>query len=375
MKIAILVSLFPPKWLAGTEIATYNTARHLAKQGHEVHVITSSDKELPKDSIEQGFYVHRIEFPRVRFLGTALFGLKALLRLKRVKPDIIHSQSITMGAVGFLAKKCLGKPHVVYGRGTEVYLPWLFKKPISRLVLRNADAAIALTQDMKREMQKIWNRDIFVIPNGIDLERFDNLPRDEMRAKLQATADDRLILFVGRFRPEKGVKYLIKAMAILRQSDQSARLLLVGEGPEEESLKRLVRKLNLESYLEFVGQIQNEEVPRYMAAADILVLPSLSESFGIVVLEAMASGLPVVATRVGGLPEIIEDGRNGFLVKPKNSEQIAERLLLLLGNDELRARISGNNRDKAKGYSWEMVTARLEQVYQKCLANLQLPSP
>jgi glycosyltransferase involved in cell wall biosynthesis len=369
MKIAILVSYFPPQRLAGTEIATYNTARHLAKQGHEVHVITSSDKELPKDSAEQGFYVHRLGSTQLRFLGAAVFWLKALPRLKRLKPDIVHGQSIAMGVAGFLAKKCLRKPYVVYGRGSDVYLSWLFKGLISRLVLKNADAVIALTQDMKREMQKSWNRDIWVIPNGIDLEGFDNLPRDEMRAKLRAKANEKLIIFVGRLRPAKGLKYLIKAIDIVKQSDQSARLLLVGEGPEEESLKRLVRKLNLESYLEFVGQIQNEEVPRYMAAADILVLSSLSEGFPVTVLEAMASGLPIVATRVRGLPETIEDGQNGFLVEPKNPGQIADRLLRLLGNDELRASISANNRDKAKGYSWEKITARLEQVYQKCLAN------
>jgi glycosyltransferase involved in cell wall biosynthesis len=374
MRIAILVPLFPPKWLAGTEIATYNTARHLVKRGHEVHVITSLDRELPKEGVEQGFYVHRVGFPRLRFLGTALFWLKALLRLKRLKPDIVHGQSIAMGVVGFLAKKLLKKPYVVYGRGTEVYLPWLFKKLISRLVLKNAEAAMALTQDMKREMQKSWNRDIWVIPNGIDLERFDNLPRDEMRVKLRAKAGERLILFVGRFRPEKGVKYLVEAMAIVRQNYRSARLLLVGEGPEEDSLRQLARQLDSGDYLEFVGQIQNEEVPQYMAAADIFVLPSLAEGFPVTVLEAMASGLPIVATRAGGLPEIIEDGHNGFLVEPKNLEQIADRLLQLLGNDELRARFSANNRGKAKGYGWERVTASLQEVYQKCLGNPQPPS-
>jgi glycosyltransferase involved in cell wall biosynthesis len=370
MRIAILVRFFPPKWLAGTEIATFNIARHLARRGHQAHVMTSLDEGLSKESLEQGFYVRRISFPRVRFLGTIVFWLKLLLRLWKLKPDLVHSQDISMGVPGFLAKKFLRRPYIVWGRGNEVYFPWLFKKPISKLVLRNADAVIALSEDMKREMQKIWDRDIFVMPNGIDLERFDDLPREEMRVRLQTKADDRLIIFVGRFRPEKAVTYLIEALAVVRQKDQSARLVLVGEGPEEDNLRQLVRHLNLGDCIDFAGQISNEQVPQYMAAADIFVLPSLSEGFPNVVLEAMAVGLPVVASRVGGLPEIIEEGENGFLVEPKMPEQIADRVLLLLRNDGLRIRIARNNRAKAKGYSWEGVVNRLVEVYQDHLVSV-----
>jgi glycosyltransferase involved in cell wall biosynthesis len=101
-----------------------------------------------------------------------------------------------------------------------------------------------------------------------------------------------------------------------------------------------------------------------MAASDVFALPSLSEGFPIVSLEAMASGLPIVATKVGGLPEIVEDGQNGFLVEPRNPGQIAERALLLLNNDKLRQRISGNNKEKVKEFSWENVVSRLEGLYR-----------
>lgn len=367
MKIAILVLLFPPKWLAGTEIATYNIARHLAKRGHEVHVITLLDEGLPKESLEQYFYIHRIRFPRIKFLGIIILWVKVLLLLKRINPQLVHVQSIAIGIAAFLAKKLLKKPYVVWGRGSEVYLPWLFKNRISRLVLRNADAVIALTEDMKTEMQKICNRDAYVIPNGIDLERFENLSRDEMRGKLQAKAGEKLVISVGRFRPEKGVRYLIEAMEIIRQKGQPVKLLLGGEGPEEENLKQLVEQLNLGSCINFIGQIPNEKVPQYMAAAHVFALSSLSEGFPNVVLEAMASGLPIVASKVGGLPEIIREGQNGFLVEPKNPEQIAERVLLFLNNDELTQRISRNNKQKVKEYSWGSAVSRLERLYQSLL--------
>ena len=364
MRIAIVVGQSPPKWLGGTEIATYNIARHLAKRGHEVHVITSLDDGLPGYSMEQGFHVHRIGLLRVRFLGIIMFWLRRVLKVRRLGPDIVHCQSIMMGVVGFLGKKLLHKPYVVWGRGADIYMPWLFKTPILRLVLKNADGVIALTEDMKKEMQKTRAGGISVIANGLDLERFAALRREEMRGKLQTKPDQRLIVFAGGFRPVKGVTYLIEAMNVVREKHRSAMLMLIGKGPEEDTLRHLAERLDLGNCVRFVGQVPNDAVPQYLAAADVLVLPSLSEGFPNVVLEAMAAGLPVVASRVGGLPEIIEEGHNGFLVEPKSPEQIAEKVLLLLGDDELRKRISENNREKAQGYSWERVVDRLEEVYR-----------
>jgi len=265
---------------------------------------------------------------------------------------------------GFLAKKLLRKPYLVWCRGSGVYLPWRFKRAGLGLALRNADAVIALTKDMKREIQKICNREIIVIPNGIDLERFQNLSREEARNKLQIKADDKIIIFVGSLRPVKGVKYLIKAMKIVRQKEPNARLILIGNGEEKQDLVKLTGDLNLGNLITFVGKIPNEKVPEYMAASNVFVLPSLSEGFPLVSLEAMACGLPIVVSRVCGLPEIVEDGKNGFLVESGNPEQIAEKVLLLLEDDELRERMSRNNKEKVKDYTWEGVIGRLERIYE-----------
>jgi glycosyltransferase involved in cell wall biosynthesis len=121
-----------------------------------------------------------------------------------------------------------------------------------------------------------------------------------------------------------------------------------------------------------VGKVPHDEIPAYMASADVFVLPSLSEGFGIAALEAMAMGLPIIATKVGGLLEIIKDGENGFLVEPRNPVEIAEKCVLLLTNDDLRASISRNNREKAKDYSWEKVIERLEKVYLHVLWERKL---
>lgn len=370
MKIAILVSGFPPKWLAGTEIATYNIAKYLAKRGHEVHVITSLDEGLPKENIEEGFYVYRIKTMEQLHLGPIFFSIKSIFKIKKIRPYILHSQSILRtGLTCFIAKKLFKKPYVAYCRGSDIYSSWMFKKVISRLVLKNADAVIALTEDMKREIKKIYERDIFVIPNGINLERFKNLSREDIRRRLKIKEDEKIIISVGGLRPIKGVKYLIEAMKFITDNNENISLMIVGDGKEKEYLGSLVKELELEQYVTFVGKIPNEKVPEYMAVSDVFVLPSLSEGFPVVNLEAMASGLPIVATKVGGVPEIIKDGKNGFLVESKNPERIAERILLLLKNDELRERMSRANKKEVEKYTWESVVGRLEEVYLNVLSS------
>lgn len=368
MRIAILVQAFPPRHLAGMEIATYNIAKHLVRRGHEVHVITSLDEGLSRESMEDGFYVHRITLPKVRFLRIILFWIKVLMALKKIKPDIVHAQSIGVGTSGFLVKSFLKKPYVVWGRGSDVYRSWMFKKPISKLVLKNADAVIALTEDMKKEIEMICNKNVFVIPNGIDIKRFKNLSKENIRKRLKITNDEKIIIFVGRLEDIKGVKYLIEAMKSIKQKDKNIKLMLVGDGEDRGKLERLVKELDLEENVIFIGKVPNEKVPEYMVVSDVFVLPSLSESFGIVNLEAMASGLPIVATKVGGLPEIIKDGENGFLVEPKNTKEITEKVLLLLEDIELNKRIAEKNKEEVKKYSWGNVAEKLEEVYFEVVA-------
>jgi len=367
MRIAITVPLFPPKWLAGTEIATYNIAKHLARRGHEVHVITSLDEGLPKESIEEGFYVHRIFWRKIRFVGVISFWMKIFWCLKRINPDIVHVQSVGIGIPAFLSKKLLKKPYIVWGRGSEIYISWRFNKQILKLVLKNADIVIALTEHMKREIKKICNREVFVIPNGIDLEKFSNLSKKNIRKRLKIKEDAKIITFVGTLCLVKGVRYLIKAMKIIKQLYPNTRLVLVGDGKEKKKLEKVVVELVLEGCVRFIGKVPNGEIPEYMVVSDVFVLPSLSEGFPNVVLEAMASELPIVATNVGGLPEIIKDGVNGFLVEPKDPEQIAEKVLLLLEDDQLRDKLSRNNRKEVKRYNLGSVVERLEEIYQSCL--------
>lgn len=364
MKIAILVQYFPPKWLAGTEIATFNTAKHLAKIGHEIHVITWLDKGLPKKSKEEGFYIHRISGHKVKFFTLIPFWIKNFFCLKKINPDIVHVQNIGHGIPALLSKKLLGKPYVVFGRGTEVYFKRGYLFVILQQVLKNADEVVALTNRMKQEMKKIYNREISIIPNGIDIESLK-----EFQKKTIHKTNTKKIIFVGSLYQVKGVSYLIHAMKRITENNKNIELLIVGDGYDREYLKNLVMQLNLEKSVIFIGEIPHDEVAKYLSNADVFVLPSLSEGFPNILLEAMAVGIPIVATKVGGLPEIITDNKNGFLVEPKNSDQLADKILHLLRSPKLQKQISYNNLRKASAYSWEKVIISIENIYRKCIEN------
>jgi glycosyltransferase involved in cell wall biosynthesis len=362
MKIAILVNLFPPKWLAGTEIATYYIAEHLAQHGHEVHVITSLDEGLPEVSYEKGFHIHRLPRIEIRFIGGLMFWADIVRELRKIKPDIVHAQSLISGMPALLSNKLLKIPYVIYGRGSDVYLPDWFTKLTAKGILRNASAVIALTEHMKGAMQALCNRDVIVVPNGINLNE---------NAEREGGDPGKKILFVGRLHPVKGTQYLLGAMKIIHQKLPEAKLVLVGDGEEREHLETLTDNLGIRECVEFAGRVPHERVEGYMNQAEVFVLSSLSEGFPVTILEAMACGLPVVATRVGGVPDIIEDGTNGYLVDAMNQEQMAEALLKLLQDEQLRKEMSDNNRKETEKYRWNTVAATLEGIYQKSLKLLQ----
>ncbi len=369
MKIAILVQLFPPKWLGGMEIAAFNIAKILAKNGHNVNVITTADSKIREKKEEEGFTINKIPQLRLKFFGIIIFWLKILFLLKKIDPQIIHVQSIALGIPALLAKKFFKKPYIVYCRGSDVNLSWRRISLIPKLVLKNADRVIALTEDMRGKIKNIYGKDSEIIPNGIDTEKFTNLSKDEVRNKLGIKKDEKIIIFVGTLKFVKGIQYLVEAMKIISKNNPEAKLILIGDGDERENLKKFVESLGLVGCINFLGRKPNEEIPEYMVASDIFVLPSLSEGFTVTILEAMASGLPIVATNVSGLPEITKEGENGFLVEPKNSQQLAEKILFLFQDDNLRKKISENNLKKAQNYSWSKVVKSLESVYNRFITK------
>lgn len=367
MKIAIIADLFPPRWIGGTEIATYNTAKSLAARGHEVHIITALDEELDPVSRVDGFTIHRlplIKTPRCRVnIGYIIWWGSVFRVIKGIKPDIVHVQDLQRGVPAYLAKKILGIPFVVWGQGDDVYGTWFGKSVIAPLVLMHAATVIALSEQMKKVMIAIAPCKVSIVPNGIFLDQFrSQQERDDLKER-----DTKTIIFVGRLREVKGVRYLIDAMKIIHAADPEVKLIIIGEGEERQLIERRIIEYGLEHCITLTGAIPNEEVSTFLATSDIFLLPSLSEGFGIVIIEAMAAGLPIIASRVGGIPDLITDGKEGFLVEPKNPQQIAERVLYLINEEFLRKEISLKNRSIAEKYDWSLITQQLEEIYKNCV--------
>lgn len=363
MKIAYIVFRFPPSYVGGTEIATLNISKEISKN-HEVHVFTKKTKRLKSDF---GFHVHYVGIDsKIHIIDLIGFSLGIIFPLLKIKPNVIHEQTISpINIISILIKKLLGVPYIVWGQGFDVYMNWPCKKLITKFVLKHSEIIIALSDDMKNRLLESHKRtNIIIIPNGIDMCKFArHQEKNKIKNTLDIVHDKKIILFVGTLKKVKGVEYLIEAIKYTVQDYPNLLLLIVGDGDNMNSLKSLVERYELSDFVSFKGGVQNEEIPYFMALADIFVLPSLSESFGIVLLEAMASGIPIVASNVGGIPSLIENGENGFLVEPKSPEQIADKIKLLLADSEVRAYIGRNNKKKSKNYSWESIAKELEMIY------------
>jgi glycosyltransferase involved in cell wall biosynthesis len=359
MKITIIINKFPPKWLAGTEIATYNLAKHLAKKGHEIHVITSLDEGLSNFNKERGFNIHRVTWPNIRFIGILLFWMKIFQKIQQIKPDIVQAHDLNIGVPAWVIKKILKIPYIVWGRGSDVYRPCILVRITTKRILKNADAILALSENMRTKLKKIYDTEIYVIPNGIDLEEYNGEIINQEKKPCEKN-----ILFVGSLYSVKGVQYLIMAMNLVLDKVPEAKLILVGDGEEREMLEALSIQLDIQKCVQFVGKVPHKKVQTLMLRADIFVLPSLSEGFPNVILEAFACGLPIVASRVGGIPDIIINDTNGYLVEAKDIGDLAKKIILLLHDDALRKKISNNNRQFVKKYTWENVIVELEKIYE-----------
>jgi glycogen(starch) synthase len=179
------------------------------------------------------------------------------------------------------------------------------------------------------------------------------------------------VLFVGRLAAQKGVGTLVSAAALLE--DPRAQVLLVGDGPKRKRLKREAKRIGVADRLHFVGFVAHERLPAVLAHADVLVLPSIYEELGTVLLEAMQAALPIVASRTGGIPDVIEDGVNGMLVPPDEPEALAHAINRLLADRNLARRLSEGARERGKDYDWEVLAERVLRVFQDVTAGCLAP--
>lgn len=295
--------------------------------------------------------------------------------------DLVHSHYWMSGWVGRTLADCWDAPHVVMfhtlaeakNRHHLGEREPKYRIAGERTVVAEADRIICAGEGEARMLTELYRAQrsrISVIPCGVDIDHFRPLDRAEARARIGLDSDEPMILFVGRIEPLKGIDVLIRAASFI---EGPFRVLVVG-GDEKDSrrkreLLRLARELGVADRITWIEAAAHDDLPYYYNAADVCAVPSYYESFGLVALEAMACGVPVVASRVGGLKETVQDGRTGYLVPWRCPEPFAERLDLLLTNEPLRRSLGREARLVAENYRWSEVAERVEGVYHELVGR------
>ena len=316
---------------------------------------------------------HRAQFP------LALIRLARFLHRERI--DVLHTHLFEPSVIGLQAGVIARTPVHVMTRHYSDYHTRIDKKwhvRLDRMCTRLCHDVIAVSAHTANHLIDVEGapaEKIHTVLNGFDTSRIeipDPAQRERVRREFDAV-DPYLLVVVGRLHPEKGYEYLFRALPSIRESvDRSVVLLVAGAGPFEGEFRRQVTDLGCEREVRFLGF--RDDASALMGAADLVVLPSVAEAFGIALAEALYISTPVVATTVGGIPEIVDDGADGVLVPPGNSEALADAIADLLNDAERRAEMTGAGRDKVlRRFSFEWMVKQYEEIYDAALRRKGVP--
>ena len=348
----------------------YHLKLGLEKSGHQVRIIAPLSGPPPNYS--EGLIALGRSVPVPTGGSTARISLSAWLQ-PRIKAllnqegfDVIHLHEPLAPIIPLLVLHLsqslnVGTFHAFHGSSkTYFFSKYLLKKWYDKL-----DGRIAVSKPALDFVSRHFPGEYEVIPNGIDFNRFAN-PKE----KIEHYQDGKVnILFVGRMEKRKGLKYLLAAYSDVKLEYPNSRLIVVGPGNPEPDCYRLIAERNIEDVV-FVGGVSSEDLPRYYQAADIFCSPATSgESFGIVLLEAMASGKPIVASNIEGYSSVMSNGDEGLLVPPKDENALAEALLNLIKDPSQREKYGTNGFLKAPKYDWSVVTKRVLDYYDSAYKN------
>ncbi len=339
-------------------------------------------REFPQLALNIRQQVEMMELPDLVRSPSPLKDLVAFWKiyrlLRRGRFDLVHTHTSKAGLLGRIAARMAGVPHIVHTPHGQAFNGYAGRMLTTLFVLLDrwaatfTDRIIGLTDQEIRDNldRRIGRPEQFVtIPSGIDLKRFEGKEREavDVKASLGLSPSSRLIGSVGRLDPVKGHTYLLDAFAVLAPRFSDLHLALVGDGELLPELQSRAQQAGLTDRVLFLGW--REDVPDLLHAFDLFVFPSLSEGMGRGLVEAMAAGLPIVATRVCSIPEVLAEGEAGCLVEPGSALALARGIETLLLDPELRSRLAKAARERAKGYSVEIMLQKIEAVYQGLLES------
>lgn len=383
----------------GMNVYVRELTRQLGRMGVHVDVFTrSQDEHVPHVLHDLGYgnrVVHVPAGPEVPlakreladYIPQFVEGIQQFAAEKGIQYDLIHSHYWMSGLAAEALSDAWDVPilHMFHTLGemknriaqSDAEREGTYRVDGEKRVIARADRIIAATLAEQTQLQFLYKanrRKITIIPPGVDTSHFYPIPADEARQYIGVEADDKIVLFVGRIEPLKGLDTLIKAMSSKRTMNIGPVTLAVIGGdpnasPQEMSaemarIQQLSDDLCMGRMVAFLGKRAQDTLPYYYSAADVLVMPSHYESFGMVALEAMACGTPVIASQVGGLAFLIKDGETGYHVPDQDPVELCDKLLMILSNPHQREMMGLRAAEYAKDYAWVNIAARIMDVYK-----------
>jgi len=386
MRIAHVTATFPP-YQGGTGNVCYHNARGLVQRGHSVHVFTAAFSGVQAYEVSHGVIIHRLR-PMMR-IGNApvLPGLTRVLR----DFDLIHLHYPFFGGEMTALIAWLSHTPLVITYHQDVLLTGLMgsiekalRRTIGRVTLRSARRLLFTSLDYGRASYvyaMLRDREYIIdeLPNGVDTQKFNITPSSTgLRKKHHLAEDDQIVLVVAgldRAHYFKGIDIFLQS---LTRVPPKVKAVIVGDGDLRSTYEMTAERLGIRQRVTFAGRVSDEDLPLYYRMADVTVLPSttMGEAFGLVLVESMASGTPVIATDLPGVRTVVDHGNDGFLVKPGDPDSLAAALDKMLADGPLRRTMGNRGRAKTEmRYDWVRIAAQLETIYQQVLNESRTRRP
>ena len=389
MKILMLSWEYPPRVVGGIARVVYDLSKTLIKDGHDVTVVTYREGDAPYFEDDKGIKVYRVDNYMINpnnFIDWIMqLNFNMLAKANEIiaeqgKFDVIHAHDWLVAYAAKTLKNSYNIPIVSTIHATEAgrnsgihdeqqrYIndtEWMLTYESSEVIVNS--------NYMKGELQRLFGlpyEKINVVPNGVNLSLFNGIERDYNFRRKYAMDNEKIILFMGRLVYEKGIQNLIAAMPKILQGYQDSKLVICGKGGMIDELRRQVDSMGISDKVYFAGYMKGKDVQKMYKAADVAVFPSTYEPFGIVALEAMLSGNPIVVSDIGGLDEIVDHRVNGMKSYCGNPNSIADSILELLYDHKLCADITKKAKNKVRNdYNWSKIAQDTHFTYQKAICQ------
>jgi len=377
MKMKIGIVLYPT--FGGSGIVATELGKALSRKGHQIHFITYS-QPVKLGILRENIYYHEVstsDYPLFEYTPyEQVLTSKLVDVVKYEKLDLLHVHyAIPHASAAYMAQKILSEqginiPFITTLHGTDITLVGKDPsfEPVITFSINHSNIVTAVSESLKKDTLEHFKikKTIKVIPNFICFEDYKLLNNEKYKRRI-ASNNEKIVTHVSNFRKVKRIQDVLKIFKIINNSNPS-KLVLVGDGPERPKMERLSRELEISDHVNFLGNLKSTK--EVLNISDLFILPSSSESFGLAALEALACGVPVISTNSGGIPEVVEHGKSGFLSEAGNFKEMGQNALNIISDNQTHNQFKSNAIKSAKKFDIQHILPKYEEVYKESLNTI-----